>query len=84
LDNIPFEYRIIFRSTHLLQSNYYIEVGNDLWDGFTGREACKNKQTANVNSYDLIETFHNDFATRGLEFGNSLEQVDAITRIMAR
>ncbi len=32
---------------------------------------------------DLIKTFHNDLATRGLEFGNSLEKVDAITRIMA-
>jgi len=65
----------------------HIVVGNDLWDGFTGREEYKNKQSANANSYiwdDLIETFHNNLATRGLEFGNSLEQVDAITRIMAR
>ena len=65
----------------------YIEVGNDIWDGFTVREGYKNKQTANANSYiwdDLIKTFHNDLATRGFEFGNSLEQVDAVTRIMAR
>ncbi len=65
----------------------YIEVGNDLWDGFTAGKEYKNKQSANANSYmwdGLIETFHNDLATRGLEFGNSLETVDAITRIMAR
>lgn len=65
----------------------HIEVGNDLWDGFTAGKEYKNKQAANANSYiwdDLINTFHNDLATRGLEFGNSLEQVDAITRIMAR
>ena len=62
-------------------------VGNDLWDGFTGRKEYKNKQSADANSCvwdDLIKTFHNDFTTRGLEFGNSLEQVDAITCIMAR
>jgi hypothetical protein len=65
----------------------HIVVGNDSWDGFTGREEYKNKQAANANSYiwdRLIEIFHNDFATRGLEFGNSLEEVDAITRIMTR
>lgn len=64
-----------------------IVVDNDLWDGFTEGKEYKNKQAANANSYiwdDLINTFHNDLATRGLEFGNSLEQVDAITRIMAR
>ncbi len=64
----------------------YVVVGNDLWDGFTGRKEYKNKQSANANSYiwdNLIKTFHNDLATRGLEFGNSLEQVDAVTRIMA-
>lgn len=64
-----------------------IVVSNDLWDGFIGREEYKNKQAANANSYiwdRLIEIFHNDFATRGLAFGNSLEEVDAITRIMAR
>lgn len=65
----------------------HIEVGNDLWDRFTAGKEYKNKQSANANSYiwdDLIKTFHNDIATRGLEFGNSLEKVDAITRIMAR
>ena len=65
----------------------HIVVDNDLWDGFTGREEYKNKQAANTNSYvwdHLIEKFHNDFTTQGLEFGNSLEEVDAITRIMAR
>lgn len=64
-----------------------IVVGNDLWDGFTTGKEYKNKQSANANSYRwdrLIEKFHNDFTTKWLEFGNSLENVDAITRIMAR
>ena len=64
-----------------------IVVGTDLWDGFTGTEEYKNKKAADANSYiwdRLIEIFHNDFATCGLEFGNSLEEVDATTRIMAR
>lgn len=77
----------LYNGRQFLTAHDHIVVGNDLWDGFTGREEYKNKQAANANSYiwdRLIEIFHNDFATRGLEFGNSLEEVDAITRIMAR
>jgi len=69
-------------------SNYdLIVIDDNLWADFKKKREYHAKKEADKVSYvwdRLIEIFCNDFQKGNLEFGNSLTEVEKVTRIMAR
>ncbi|MBE9593250.1 MAG: NERD domain-containing protein, partial [Proteobacteria bacterium] len=69
-------------------SNYdLIIIDDNLWVNFTKKREYHAKKEADKVSYvwdRLIEIFCNDFQKEGLEFGNSLTEVEKVTRVMAQ
>ena len=69
-------------------SNYdLIIIDDNLWASFTKKKEYPAKKEADKVSYvwdRLIEIFCNDFQKEGLEFGNSLTEVEKVTRVMAQ
>jgi hypothetical protein len=69
-------------------SNYDLIITDDnLWASFTKKREYHAKKEADKVSYvwdRLIEIFCNDFQKEGLEFGNSLTEVEKVTRVMAQ
>ena len=64
-----------------------IVIDDNLWAEFTKERECQMKKKADKVSYiwdRLIGTFCNDFHKGNLEFGNSLTDVEKVTRVMAR
>ena len=64
-----------------------ILITDKLWTEFKKKKEYHAKKEADKVSYvwdRLIEIFCNDFQKAGLEFGNSLTEVEKVTRIMAR
>lgn len=57
------------------------------WDELSQKAEYRSKQVADRESrwWDgIIETFCEDFRTRGLEFGNTHSELEAVVRVMAR
>lgn len=57
------------------------------WGEFSNSPEYMSKQNADRHSYlwdGIIETFCKDFRTRGLEFGNTHTELEAVVRVMAR
>lgn len=69
-------------------SNYdLIIIADNLWATFTKKKEYHAKKDVDKVSYvwdRLIEIFCNDFQKEGLKFGNSLTEVEKITRVMAQ
>lgn len=69
-------------------SNYdLIIIHDNLWAVFTKKREYHAKKEADKVSYvwdRLIEILCNDFQKAGLEFGNSLTEVEKVTRVMAQ
>lgn len=64
-----------------------IVIDDNLWSEFTKKKEYQAKKETDKVSYvwdRLIEIFCNDFLKEGLEFGNSLTEVEKVTRVMAR
>jgi hypothetical protein len=64
-----------------------IAIHDNLWAGFTKKKERRAKKEMDKVSYvwdRLIEIFSNDFQKGDLEFGNSLTEVEKVTRVMAR
>lgn len=68
--------------------NYdHIMIGADCWDEFSRKPEYRRKQDADRESrwWDgIIETFCEDFSNRGLEYGNTHSELEAVVRVMAR
>lgn len=79
---------LYLQNARTFPSNYnLIVVDDNLWAEFTKKKEYQAKREADKVSYVwdcLIEIFCNDFQKVGLEFGNSLTEVEKITRVMAR
>lgn len=64
-----------------------IAMDDNLWVGFTKKKERRAKKEMDKVSYvwdRLIEIFSNDFQKGDLKFGNSLPEVEKVTRVMAR
>ena len=64
-----------------------IAIDDNLWAEFTKKKERRAKKEMDKVSYvwdRLIEIFSNDFQKGDLEFGNSLTEVEKVTRVMAR
>lgn len=79
---------LYLRGERKFPTNYdHVVVLPDMWDEFSQRPECRRKQDADHDSrwWDgIIETFCEDFRTRGLEFGNTHSELEAVVRVMAR
>ena len=65
----------------------HIFIEEDLWKKFVRKKEYQNKKKCDKTSYvwdRLIEIFCNDFIKGNLEFGKSLNEVENVTRTMAR
>ncbi|GFP32526.1 hypothetical protein HKBW3S42_00830 [Candidatus Hakubella thermalkaliphila] len=72
-----------------IQASSYdlIVIDDNLWVEFTKKGQYQAKKEVDKVSYlwdRLIETFCNDFQKGDLAFGNSLTEVEKVTRVMAR
>ncbi len=69
-------------------NNYdVIVIADNLWTNLTKIRKYKEKKKRDIISYvwdSLIEIFCKDFQNKGLEFGNSLNEVEEVTRVIAR
>lgn len=62
-------------------------IDDDLWKGLQERDEYRKKAQADKTSYawdNLIEIFCKDFEEGRIEFGNTLSEVELVTRTMAR
>jgi hypothetical protein len=65
----------------------HLIIEPNTWADLTGKPEYARKEQANRESYwwdGIIETFCEDFRTRGLEFGSGLSELETVVRAMAR